>query len=139
MLPVITTKQPTTQPAGNELPVEVLYAAADVLIADYSSLIYEYLLFKKPLVLYIPDYEEYAGKRGFYMDYSEIPGPRIMREEDLAPAILASQESDPAKQRELARFLETYMCACDGHSTQRVLAAIEEHIYGDKSKAGKSS
>lgn len=119
------------------LPVEVLYAAADVMIADYSSLIYEYLLFGKPLVLYIPDYAEYAGKRGFYMDYSEIPGQRVYREEDLAQAILNAQAVLPGQKEKTAQFLETYMCACDGHSTQRVLALIEEHIYGHKDKAGK--
>ena len=119
------------------LPVEVLYAAADVMIADYSSLIYEYLLFGKPLVLYIPDYAEYVGKRGFYMDYSEIPGQRVYREEDLAQAILGAQAELAGQKEKTAHFLETYMCACDGHSTERVLALIEEHIYGHKDKTGK--
>ena len=128
----------TAAQAGSMLPMEVLYAAADVMIADYSSLIYEYLLFEKPLVLYIPDYEDYVRKRGFYMDYNEIPGQRVMQEEDLAQAVLGAQTAFPAQKEKLAHFLETYMCACDGHSTQRVLALIEDHIYGHKENTGKS-
>ena len=108
------------------------------MIADYSSLIYEYLLLEKPLVLYIPDYEDYVRKRGFYMDYNEIPGQRVMQEEDLAQAVLGAQAAFPAQKEKLAHFLETYMCACDGHSTQRVLALIEDHIYGHKENTGKS-
>ena len=55
------------------MPTAELYPVTDVLISDYSSLIYEYLLFGKPLVLYVPDLEEYRTRRGFYMAPEEIP------------------------------------------------------------------
>ena len=66
------------------LPTEVLFPSADAMIADYSSLIYEYLLFGKPLILYVPDLEEYESGRGFYHDFDEIPGVQVLREEELA-------------------------------------------------------
>lgn len=128
--PHMAKKYARQQTADRQISVEELYEAADVFIADYSSLIYEYLLFEKPLVLYIPDFEDYAGKRGFYMEYDEIPGQRVFREEDLASAVLAAAGKHGEEGDKLAHFLKTYMSACDGHSTGRVLAALEEHIDG---------
>ena len=69
------------------LPTEQLFPVADALIADYSSLIYEYLLFGKPLILYVPDLEEYKSGRGFYQDFDEIPGVQVLREEELSEAV----------------------------------------------------
>ena len=104
------------------LPTEQLYPVTEVLIADYSSLIYEYLLFGKPVVLYVPDLSEYRAARGFYMDISEIPGEIVEEEDSLADAV---RRAAPFPERE--RFLRTYMGACDGLSTQRIAAWMAEN------------
>lgn len=103
---------------------EELFAVVDVLIADYSSLIFEYLLFDKPLVMYVPDLEEYQKSRGFYLNLAEIPGDQVSNEENLAAAIQQAEKGAHRKQRE--QFLENYMSACDGHATER----IAEYILG---------
>jgi len=72
------------------LPTERMFPAVDVLIADYSSLIYEYALFEKPLVLYCPDLKEYEKQRGFYMPITEIPAKIVEDEEKLAGAVKAA-------------------------------------------------
>ena len=72
------------------------------------------------MILYTQDYEEYAARRGFYMDYSEIPGRQVRREEDLADAIRTAQ-NDEKKRRQ---FLEKYMSRCDGHATERIYRRI---------------
>jgi CDP-glycerol glycerophosphotransferase (TagB/SpsB family) len=69
------------------IPTERLYPLVDVLIADYSSLIYEYLLFGGGLVLYVPDLPEYRERRGFYMDPEQIPAEKVLKVEDLADAV----------------------------------------------------
>ena len=104
------------------LPTEQLYPVTDVLIADYSSLIYEYLLFGKPLVLYVPDLPEYREARGFYMDISEIPGEIVKEEDRLADAVRSAVPSPGCE-----GFLRTYMGACDGHSTQRIAEWMAEN------------
>ena len=122
------------------IPTEELYPVVDVLIADYSSLIYEYLLFRKPLVLYVPDLQEYRCRRGFYMDIEDIPGQIVTREQDLACAVIEAAQKRDAQLREqgdagvkreaadrensdtkLEHFLETYMGACDGKATDRIV------------------
>ena len=127
----------------SKMSTSELFPVTDVLISDYSSLIYEYLLFQKPLVLYVPDRESYEESRGFYMDISEIPACIAAGEDDLAPQIAYAynlyhsdeedvpQGDDMQREKELLEkkrmeFLERYMISCDGHSTRRILDEIDE-------------
>lgn len=110
------------------ITTEYLFPVTDMLIADYSSLIYEYLLFGKPVVMYVPDLEQYRRTRGFYMDIAEIPGPMVLDEAELPEAIC--REYGEFEQEEIKgeisgtrkRFLERYMGGCDGHATERIAA-----------------
>ena len=102
------------------IPTEELYPVVDVLIADYSSLVYEYLLFRKPLVLYVPDLQSYRSRRGFYMDIEEIPGRIVAREQDLAGAVREAADREHSDTK-LEHFLKTYMGACDGKATERIV------------------
>lgn len=112
------------------ITTERLFPVVDILIADYSSLIYEYLLFEKPVVMYVPDLEKYQKTRGFYMQISEIPGPQVLEEEQLADVIAreyaafkveCSEEKCPECASEKRRkFLKRYMENCDGHATKRI-------------------
>ena len=105
---------------NSPLTTDELFPAADVLIADYSSVIFEYLLFDRPLVLYTPDYESYVQRRGFYMDYTEIPGSQVRTEKELPEAIRAARMDEEKRHR----FLEKYMGRCDGHATERIYRGI---------------
>ena len=98
------------------IPTEELYPVTDVLIADYSSLIYEYLLFGKPVVLFVPDLDSYRSRRGFYMPIEEIPG-RIVRQRELLPGAVKCAGADPVQTE---AFLKRYMNACDGNATLRI-------------------
>ncbi len=53
-----------------------LLSVADIVITDYSAIVYEAALLNKTLLFYLYDYEAYAEKRSFYMDLEqELPGP----------------------------------------------------------------
>lgn len=123
-----------------DCPIETerLFPVVDVLIADYSSLIFEYLLFDKPLVLYVPDLADYQEKRGFYLEFSEIPGYQVKQEKALAMAVqqeyLAYQQGKNYNRVQMdekrallerrERFLESYMSGCDGRATERIAEYI---------------
>ena len=55
--------------------MQELLAASDVLISDYSSVISEFALMKKPVFLFATDIKEYSGERDFYCDYFDLPFP----------------------------------------------------------------
>ena len=74
-------------PYISRIPTEELYPVADVFISDYSSLVYEYLLYPKPLILFTSDLETYRESRGFYMDPEEIPAITVMEQDALGGAV----------------------------------------------------
>ena len=77
-------------PVSNcEIPTEELLTVADVLITDYSSILFDYLLYRKPAVLFAPDLEQYVTNRGFYLDYRSIPYPLTQTVEELTAAVRA--------------------------------------------------
>ena len=51
-----------------------LLSVVDVLISDYSSIFFDFLATKKPILFYVPDLEEYQSGRGLYVPVSRLPG-----------------------------------------------------------------
>ncbi len=141
--------------SNSTIPTEELYAAADVLITDYSSVLFDYLLYRRPVILFAPDLEEYERIRGFYIDYRSMPFLLAQTEEELLAALeqaaddtmVPTQEATAAAAQEAGNernsdkccaadkmggwyaehaeeidtFRETYVGACDGHATERIL------------------
>lgn len=104
------------------IPTERLLPVVDLLISDYSTVIFEYSLFEKPLVLFAPDYNTYGSKRGFYIDYKSLPGKIVTDKNELCEAILnCEEEFDRAK---MQNFRAQYMSGCDGKSTKRIFDII---------------
>lgn len=115
-----------------EIPTNRILPAADVLITDYSSLIFEYALYKKPCVLFVPDFESYNRERSFYLDFeNEMPGEIVTDGERLAEAVRESLGGFDAGAMD--SFAEKYMSSCDGGATKRIIdyALGEESGNGD--------
>ncbi|WP_455684411.1 CDP-glycerol glycerophosphotransferase family protein [Thomasclavelia sp.] len=56
--------------------IQELLSVADMVVTDYSALMFDYMLTKKPCFLYINDYEEYVSNdRKLYFDVKELPFP----------------------------------------------------------------
>jgi CDP-glycerol glycerophosphotransferase len=103
--------------------VQDLLAAADVLITDYSSLMFDYALKRRPILLYCYDIESYRDElRGFYADFeSEAPGPILRTDKDLFRALGALDEVLAAYAPNLERFASTYGPKDDGNAAARVV------------------
>jgi CDP-glycerol glycerophosphotransferase len=103
--------------------VRELHLAADILVTDYSSLMFDFALTGKPMVFYAYDLERYSSTvRGFYFDlFPEAPGPVVTDPEALAVALL-EQEGD--RHPRYDEFRATYGHLEDGHATDRVLEQL---------------
>ncbi len=65
-----------------------LYLASDVLITDYSSVMFDYAVTGKPMVFFTPDLDAYVAGRGTYFDLrEEAPGPLYTKVGDLAAGL----------------------------------------------------
>lgn len=96
-----------------------LLPVADILITDYSSVLFEFLLFEKPVILFVPDYEEYKKTRGFYIDLKTLPVRWAQKEEELLSAIRTPYSQTERLAQNTCR--DVYLSACDGHATERIL------------------
>lgn len=92
----------------------------DLLVTDYSSVIFEYSLLNKPMVFYCYDYDEY--NRDFYLDYEkDLPGKMFRYYGELEEYICKGEFKDVAMVHD---FRKRYMSACDGKSSERLAHAV---------------
>lgn len=104
---------------SDEFSISSALCFSDILISDYSSLIFEYSLLEKPMIFYAYDLNEYENDRSFYYDYNDfVPGVIVKNTEDLAKAILTAEKE--FNKDKVISFKRKFMSACDGKSTQRI-------------------
>lgn len=99
-----------------------LLLVADVLVTDYSSIVFEYCILGKPVLFYAYDYKDFKDEdRGFYVDYEEfVPGEIVYSQEELAKK-LAEDDYDLTK---LRAFVKEQYRYTDGQSTKRLLQTV---------------
>ena len=102
-----------------------LTAASEVLITDYSSVMYDATLLGVPTVFYCPDIEEY--NRGFYLDFpDDLPGETVTQPEKLLETVRRAKENLPVQRIE--KFKNEQMSACDGHAAERAAKLIKDWL-----------
>lgn len=101
----------------------LLLKQVDFLIADYSSVFLQFLLLDKPIGFAVPDFEEYAQKRGFLFKnpFDYMPGDIMKSKEQMYRFLenMAEGRDDYAEKRhKVCDVIHTYK---DGNNTHRVL------------------
>ena len=101
-----------------------LYLAADAMVTDYSSTMFDFAVTGKPMFFYTYDMERYRDElRGFYFDLSvDPPGPLSVTTEALVDDIKRLSQVTQDHQEAYARFRATFCPLDDGHATDRFLA-----------------
>ncbi len=103
-----------------------LLCAADVLVTDYSSVMFDFAILDRPIVLFCYDLEHYRDDlRGFYLDLeAEAPGPIVATPEALRRALLAAERSPDGDAARRRRFRERFAPLDDGHAAARVVDEV---------------
>lgn len=103
-----------------------LYLAADVLVTDYSSVIFDFAVTGKPILLFAYDLEHYRDRlRGFTLDLDvDMPGPILYNQDQLAEALLDLPVIVEHYARRYEAFQQLYCHLDDGHATERVVARL---------------
>jgi CDP-glycerol glycerophosphotransferase len=110
--------------------VSELYLAADAMVTDYSSTMFDFAVTGKPILHFAYDLEYYRGElRGFYFDFiPDAPGPVV----STSPELLDALADLPAIEREYAgaaaAFRERFCHLEDGHATDRVLDRVLDEV-----------
>lgn len=69
-----------------------LLLISDILVTDYSSVMFEFTQMRKEVYLYIPDFDEYKKIRGFKKAFYELELPRCKTFEELKESIKSFDE-----------------------------------------------
>ena len=82
--------------------VAELYLAADVLVTDYSSSMFDFSVTGKPIIFLAPDFDDYVAKRGFYFDFEQLaPGPILRSDANLRETL---ENLDSLRTQYLSRY-----------------------------------
>ena len=108
--------------------INELYIAADALVTDYSSVMFDYAILRRPIMLFVPDYETYANDiRGFYFDLKEIPGPHCMETGELVDTLKDLDGYWKKYRSAYADYVKRFCPKDDGHAAERVI----DRVWGE--------
>ena len=106
--------------------IQELYLISDILVTDYSSVMFDYSITKRPMIIFAYDYENYRDNlRGFYFNiYEEFPGPIVETTSDLIDSI---QNYDCKEyEKKYKRFVKKFTSFDDGNASSRIVDLIIE-------------
>jgi CDP-glycerol glycerophosphotransferase len=103
-----------------------LYLAADVLVTDYSSAMFDFAVTGKPMVFYAYDLERYRDTlRGLYIDLETVAPGRVVRTAaELAQALMTIEADIPRYAAKYAAFLDRFCPFDDGQAAARVVDRV---------------
>jgi CDP-glycerol glycerophosphotransferase len=109
--------------------VEDLYLAADVLVTDYSSAMFDYGTLDRPIVIYAPDWDAYRLARGVYFDVTaEPPGAVATTFPDLLDLFRTGAVDNDAAAKSRSQFRRRFCSLDDGRAAERV---VRRALLGD--------
>ena len=116
-------------PSDGELPdVYPLLKETDILITDYASVYFDYLLLNRPIIFTPFDIVEYTMEEGFYYDYNEVtPGPKAKDWRGVFELIHQVIQNDRWKQEREA-ICNRFNDYTDNENSRRVFEAIKETL-----------
>lgn len=116
--------------AFNNVAAQILLAATDLLITDYSSCFFDYLILDRPIIHFIYDYDYYVNQdRGVYYKKEEICcGDIAMSKEELPELIIQNMENPQKEQLLRAQRREEFMTYDTPDTCKLIFKAVQERL-----------
>jgi CDP-glycerol glycerophosphotransferase len=108
----------------DDLDTNELLSSVDILITDYSSVFFDFLVTKRPIIFYAYDLRKYTKERGFYLDLKDMPGPICGDISEVIGEIGAADSYQGTYKEKLETCLSTFSSLEDGNSTKRAIDTI---------------
>lgn len=108
--------------------IQELYLISDYLMTDYSSVMFDYSILKRPMIFYTYDLDEYYNNRGFYFDFlEEAPGPFVYDTEGLIETFRGGVDFSQYKEKYDA-FYQKFNSWDDGCASEKVVKIIQDTL-----------
>jgi CDP-ribitol ribitolphosphotransferase len=102
----------------SKINVNDLLFAVDLLVTDYSSIVFEFATFERPMLFFAYDLDEYMATRDVYIPYESFVPGRIVR---TFPELLDAIRREDYDADKVAEFVHTHFAFFDSGSTDRVI------------------
>lgn len=113
----------------NETIEKALYSQVkdyDILITDFSSIMFDWSLLKKPILFYAPDYDDYIQhERKLYFDYNDITSQNYSKDID---HLIQNLKKELYNSSELSDLLQNIFEHKDGQNSKRNYEAIMDRL-----------
>lgn len=123
---ILLENEPNVVDVSDYPDIQELLISADIMITDYSSCIFDFMLAGKPAFIYATDIEQYNTERGFYYPLETTPFPIAQNNDELIENIHNFKIEEYKNKLEL--FLKDKGCIEDGNAAKRVVDLIERIV-----------
>lgn len=106
-----------------------LLGIVDIMITDYSSVFFDFLVTDKPIIHYVYDYDSYEAERGLYFGLNELPGDVARNTEELINSVENYLSIDYKPTNKYLAAKDKFVYKDDGKVTERVIDWV---VFGDK-------
>jgi CDP-glycerol glycerophosphotransferase len=125
------------------LDINEMLSITDILITDYSSVFFEFLSTKRPILFFCYDKDEYIKERGLYIPLEDLPGPICETSEEIINSLKNINLIQKKYEKTYSDFIKKFAYYDDGNASKRVADLIfnnksfpEHEVYkiGDERK-----
>lgn len=109
---------PRINTVPRDMPTNDLLPQVDVLITDYSSIYFDFAALRRPIIFFVPDWDEYTSSRGAYFGEDHLPGLVCRTPASLKEAI-SRLDTDPNEARPTELFIKEFAPLDDGQASAR--------------------
>ena len=107
--------------------IQDLYLISDMMMTDYSSVMFDYSCLKRPMLFYTYDLDQYFGNRGFYFDFiEEAPGPFLYNTEELVEFL--QNPNFEQYQEKYDAWYNKFNKWDDGKASEKIVNMLIDHM-----------
>lgn len=109
--------------APKSVDTNEILSVTDILVTDYSSVFFDFLPLRRPIIYYAYDYDEYTKDRGFYLNIQDLPGKIVHTAEQLILSVKALKKDNQFYETNKTIYENAISAYCtddDGHASARV-------------------
>jgi CDP-glycerol glycerophosphotransferase len=99
-------------------------AGMDILITDYSSIFFDFLVTDKPILFYVWDSDIYEQERGLSLSVDELPGPIVYTVDEVITTIETIDTVKETFKTRYQKLKSRASCNLDGNSTDQYVEYI---------------
>lgn len=101
-----------------------LLSIVDILVSDFSSIIFDFMVLDRPILFYIPDLESYRKSRGLSFSLEDLPGPHSDKLTDIAELVPVAEEQMRLHADAYKRLKESICPNDDGGVSRRIVDIV---------------